>query len=157
MDQIPDPAVSGSPAREPSRSRTGMLLAVVVAGVEAAVAAAGAVTAVLSGVQDGSLVLAGAVAGVAGGTAYLLLQAARGFARGRRWPTGIFVTVQLLVALVALSLGGRALLTFAENPRIGVVTLTALALAGAGLTGVMLLARERSGQPGPTEQPPPVF
>jgi len=132
-------------------------VAVVVAAAEAAVAAAGAVTAVLSGAQGGSIVLAGGVAGVAGGIAYLLLEAARGFARGRRWPTGIFVTAQLLVALLALSLGGRSLLTFADNPRIGLVTVAALALAAAGLTGVALLAAERSGEAGPDGHTPPVF
>lgn len=157
VDQTPNSAERGPPAREPSRARTGRSVTVLVAGVEAAVAAAGAVTAVLSGVQGGSLVLAGGVAGVAGGIAYLLLAAARGFARGQRWPTGVFVTAQLLIALVALSLGGRALLTFAENPRIGLVTLAALALAAAGLTGVALLATERSGEAGPDGQPPPVF
>jgi len=125
--------------------------------VEAAVAAAGAVTAVLSGVQGGSPVLAGGVVAAAGGIAYLLVESARGFARGRRWPRGIFVTAQLLIALVALSLGGRALLTFAENPRIALVTLAALALAAAGLTGVALLATERPDEAGPDGQPPPVF
>lgn len=128
-----------------------------VAVVEALVAAAVAVVTLLSGLQDGSLVLAAAVGGVAAGTAYLLGEAARGFARGRRWPTGFFVTTQILVALVALSLGGRALLTAADNPGIAVVTGGALVLAGAGLVGVRLLAADRSagGQDG--EAPPPVF
>lgn len=131
----------------------------VVAGVEALIAAAGAATALLSGVRGGSLVLAAAVAGVAGGIAYLLLAAARGFATGKRWPTGIFVTAQLLVALVALSLGGRALLTFADNPRIGAATVAALALAVAGLVGVTRIARARSADPAGSraEEPPPVF
>ncbi len=59
--------------------------------------------------------------------------------RGRRWPTGVFVTAQLLVALVALSLGGRALLTAADNPGIAVATAAALVLSAGGLVGVRLL------------------
>ena len=153
---------SGPQPGEPGRARTGRSLVVLVAGLEAAAAVIGAVTAALSGLQGGSLVLAGGVAGVAGGVAYLLVEVARGFARGRRWPRGVFVTAQLLVALVALSLGGRALLTFAENPPIGVVTVVALALAAAGLTGVALLGGEPPGGgassgTGPDEAPPPVF
>ena len=152
---------SGPQPGGPGRARTGRSLVVLVAGLEAAVAVVGAVTAALSGVQGGSLVLAGGVAGVAGGVAYLLVEVARAFARGRRWPRGVFVTAQLLVALVALSLGGRALLTFAENPPIGVVTVVALALAAAGLAGVALLGGEPPGAgassgSGPDEAPPPV-
>ncbi|MFC3689179.1 hypothetical protein [Aquipuribacter hungaricus] len=151
MDEAP-----AQPGPRPSRARTGRLLAAGVAGVEALVAAGGAVTALLAGVQGGSLVLAAAVGGVAAGAAYLLLEAARGFLRGRRWPTGIFLTVQVLVALVALSLGGRALLTFADNPGIGVVTVVALALAVAGLVAVSMLATDRAGA-ADAEEPPPVF
>jgi len=126
--------------------------------VEASLAAAGAVAALLSGLRGGSLVLAAAVAGVAAGVAYLLVEAARGFVRGRRWPTGVFVTAQLLAGLVALSLGGRALLTFADNPGIAVTTVVALVLAAAGLVGVSMFAggRPADGAPG-AEEPPPVF
>ncbi len=169
VEQSPDPlgrpdgagnrGVAGSGHDGPARARTGRGLVVGVAGVEAVAAAGGAVAAVLSGVQDGALVLAAAVAGVAGAVAYLLGEVARGFARGRRWPTGVFVTAQLLVALVALSLGGRGLLTFADNLVIALVTVVSLLLAAGGLVGVWLLASGRTeADPVPGEDdPPPVF
>lgn len=112
---------------------------------------AAAVT-VLAGLQGGSLPLAAGVAAVALGAAWLLVEVARGFARGRRWPTGIFVTVQLLVALTALSLGSRSLLTLTDNPRIAGLTLLALLVSGAGLLGAVLLGRTAAG-PGEEDMP----
>jgi hypothetical protein len=157
VELTPDPASSYRRGNTSGRERTGRLLAVGVAVVEAGVAAVGAVVAVLSGLQDGSLALAAAVGGVAGGTAYLLAEAARGFARGRRWPSGIFTTAQLLLALVALSLGGRALLTAVDNPGIALVTVVALVLAATGLVAVYLVAGERPPAGGAEDDEPPVL
>lgn len=156
VEQQPDAGPGPHDGAPGGRARAGRLLTVVVASVEALVAAAAAVLSVLSGLQGGSLVLGAAVGGVAAGVAYLLGEVARGLARGLRWPTGVFVTTQVLVALVALSLGGRSLLTAAENPLISLFTVAALALAAAGLVGLSLLGRAR-GAGATEEEPPPVF
>lgn len=130
------------------RSALGRRLLVGVAAVEAVAAAGAAVVAVVSGTQGGSLPLAIGVAVVAVGVAYLLVEVARAFAQGRRWPRGIFVTVQLLVLLVALSVGAPSLTAPAEAPRIAAVTALALLVAAAGLVGVGLTGgRDRANGP----------
>lgn len=132
---LPEPTYDGTSGR----ARTGRILAVGVALAEAFAAAAGAAVAVLTGLRGGSLPLGLGVGAAAAATAYLLVEVARGFLAGRRWPVGIFVTVQLLVALVALSVGSGALLAIVAAPAIGVPTLLALVAAGLGLAGVALL------------------
>lgn len=149
--QHPDPDSSGGPTPG-GPGATGRRLCVGVALLEASVLVVGAVVTLVAGVQGGSLPLAVGVAVVTAGVAYLLLEVARAFAAGRRWPTGIFVTVQLLVALVALSVGSRAVLSIAANPVIGGATLAAVLVALAGLLGAGLVGR--GPQPGPRDDLP---
>lgn len=130
-----------------SRARRGRSLAVGVALLEAVVAAGAGVVAVLTGLQGGSLVLGLGVGAAAAGLAYLLVEVARGFRAWRAWPTGIFVTVQVLVVLVALSVGARAVLSLLSNPRVGGLTLAAVLVGLAGLTGAVMMTghTRRSG------------
>lgn len=130
-----------------SLARRGRSLAVGVALLEAVVAAGAGVVAVLTGLQGGSLVLGLGVGAAAAGLAYLLVEVARGFRAWRAWPTGIFVTVQVLVVLVALSVGARAVLSLLSNPRVGGLTLAAVLVGLAGLTGAVMMAghTRRSG------------
>jgi len=130
------------------RARTGRRLVVAVAAVEAVALAGAAVATVLTGLQDGSVLLGVGVGAAAAGTSYLMVEVTRGFAAGRRWPTGIFVTVQLLVALVALSVGAPALLVLASAPRIAIPTLLALGAAAVGLAGVAMLVPRSQGDVG---------
>jgi hypothetical protein len=123
-----------------SRARTGRHLAVGVAVLEALVAATAGVVAVVTGLQGGSLALGAAVGVVCGGVAYLLVEIARALWAWRGWPVGIFVTVQVLVVLVALSVGSRAVLSILDNPRVGGLTLVAVLVALAGLVGAFLVA-----------------
>lgn len=145
-------AAGGPRAGEVERAQLGRRLVVVVAVLEACALLLAAATTVLAGLRGGSLPLAAGVAAAALAAAWLLVEVARGFAKGRRWPTGIFVTVQLLVALTALSLGSRSLLTLTDNPRIGGLTLLALLVAGVGLLGAVLLART-AGDAGDEDMP----
>lgn len=133
----------------PGRAQVGRSLAVGVALLEAVVAVVAGVVAVVAGLQGGSLLLGLGVGVAAAAVAYLLVEVARAFGAWRAWPTGIFVTVQLLVVLVALSVGSRAVLEIATNPRIGGLTLLAVLVAFAGLAGAVLMAgrTRRSGNP----------
>lgn len=119
-----------------------------VAAVEALAAAGAGVVAVLAGLQGGSVALAVGVAVIALGVAYLLVEVARAFVQGRSWPRGIFVTVQLLVLLVALSVGAPSFTAPAEAPRIAALTAAALLVAAAGLVGVAITGgRDRGAGP----------
>jgi hypothetical protein len=141
----PEPQRSAAAVGRATRqARTGTRLVVGVALLEAVAVAGAAVVAVVSGVQGGSFLLGAGVAVAAAATAYLLVEVARGFARRRRWPTGLFVTVQLLVVLVALSVGAPAVASFVAAPRVAALTLAALVVAGAGLVGVGLISASRS-------------
>lgn len=152
-DATPDPEdrrASPAPPTPTGSVATGRRLCVAVALVEAAVLVGAAAVTLLAGARGGSLPLAVGVAVVAAGVAYLLVEVARAFAVGRRWPSGIFVTVQLLVGLVALSVGSPAVLAIAAEPVVGGVTVAAVLLALTGLAGAVLLGRG----PGPREDLP---
>lgn len=123
-----------------SRALTGRRLAVAVAALEALVVAGAGVTAVVTGLQGGSIALGAGVGVVCAGVAYLLVEVARALWAWRGWPVGIFVTVQVLVVLVALSVGSRAVVTILDNPRVGGLTLLAVLVALAGLAGAYLVA-----------------
>ena len=107
-----------------------------VAAVEAVSVAGYGVLLLLSGARGDGLLLALALTGVAFGTAVLLLSMARAFLAGRRWPTGGFLTVQLFVLVLAVSLGGPSLLMAADHPRAAILTAVALLVAVAGLVAV---------------------
>ncbi len=126
--------------RDLSRARNGRAVAVGVALAEAAVAAGAGVLAVVTGLQGGSLALGLGVGAAAAGVAYLMVEIARGFRAWRAWPTGIFVTVQVLVVLVALSVGAPALLSLLSNPRVGGLTLGAVTLGLTGMVGAVMMA-----------------
>lgn len=146
---LPEPT---SDAADPglARARTGRALAVGVALLEAVVAAVAGTVAVVTGLQGGSLVLGLGVGAASAGVAYLLVEVARGFAAWRAWPTGIFLTVQVLVVLVALSVGSRAVLSVLSNPRVGGLTLAAVLVGVTGVVGALLMAgRTRRGSSPP--------
>ncbi|MGJ7440870.1 hypothetical protein [Aquipuribacter sp. MA13-6] len=146
---LPDPP-SAAADRGLARARKGRALAVGVALLEALVAAGAGVVALVTGLQGGSLVLGLGVGAACAGLAYLLLEVARGFAAWRAWPTGIFLTVQVLVVLVALSVGSRAVLSLVSNPRVGGLTLLAVLVGVAGVAGAVLMAgRTRRGSSPP--------
>gem|GEM_PF-5989535 len=154
---VPDQPASAQPTssaadRGRSRTRTGRALAVGVALLEAAVAAGAGVVAIAAGLQGGSLVLGLGVGAASAGVAYLMVEIARGFRAWRAWPTGIFMTVQVLVVLVALSVGAPALLSLFSNPRVGGLTLAAVLVGLAGLAGAARMAgptRRTAGPPAP--------
>ena len=107
-----------------------------VAAAEAAAVAAYGLLLLLSGARGDGLLLALALTGLAFGTAALLLAMSRAFLAGRRWPTGGFITVQLFVLVLAVSLGGRSLLMASDHPGAATVTAVALLVAVAGLVAV---------------------
>lgn len=145
------PGVPERAAGPVTRARLGLWLAVLVAAFEGVVVCVAGVAAVVSGLLDGSWVLGLAVGLVALGAGVLLLQAARAFLAGRRWPRGIFVTVQVLLVLVVLSVGAPSLLDVAGSTRIAGLTLAGLLLGVAGLVGVALGGAALSGEaPGGT-------
>ncbi|MFC5382515.1 hypothetical protein [Aquipuribacter nitratireducens] len=133
----------------------GALTCAVVAGVEATAALVAAVLALLSGLGSGGWALGAAVAAAAGGVAYLLLRVSAAWWRGRTWQRGIFVTVQLLVALVALSVGSPALLSPGDAPRVALLTGAALLAAVTGLVGAAAAARVGPAGGAPRERPAP--
>ncbi len=133
-----------------ARAATGRALAVGVALLEAVVVGVAGVVAVVTGLQGGSLVLGLGVGVAAAGVAYLLVEVARGFRAWRAWPTGIFLTVQVLVVLVALSVGSRAVLSLVDNLRVGGLTLAAVVVGVTGVVGSLLMAgRTRRGSSPP--------
>jgi hypothetical protein len=119
----------------------GALLCVVVAAVEGVAAAVGALLALLSAGGSGSWPLGVGVAVVAAGVAYLLGRVAFAWWRGERWQRGLFATVQVLVVLVALSVGAPVLLAPAAAPTTFALVAASLVLAGAGLAGAVLAVR----------------
>lgn len=135
--------------------RAGRLLMVAVAGLEAVAVAAAGVAAAVSGLREGSAALGAGVAAAAVLLAYLLVEIARGLAKGRRWPVGVFVTIQLLTGLVALSVGAPALLAIGASSRIGGLTLAALVVAAAGLSGAVLLGFGRGSSPSGRDESSP--
>lgn len=150
MSQDPPDRSSGATDPGLARARTGRALAVGVALLEAAVAAVAGVVAVVTGLQGGSLVLGLGVGAASAGVAYLLVEVARGFAAWRAWPTGIFLTAQVLVVLVALSVGSRAVLSLLANPVVGGLTLAAVLVGVTGVVGAVLMAgRTRRGSSPP--------
>lgn len=112
-------------------------------------AAGAGVVAVVTGLQGGSLPLGLGVGVACVAVAYLLVEVARAFAAWKAWPTGIFLTVQVLVVLVALSVGSRAVLSLLDNPRVGGLTLLAVLVGLAGVLGAVLMAghTRRSSSP----------
>ncbi len=123
------------------------------AGLEAAICLVAAVAFVVTGIREGTVPTAWTLAVVALALAGGLAVAARAFALGRGWPVGAFLTVQLLIAVIALSQGARSWLTFADNPMVATVTAIALLLALAGLAAVARGDRPSAGddsaEPGP--------
>ncbi len=141
---------TGERSASPEYSQWPRLARATVAGLEAAICAVAAVAFVVSGLREGTVPTAWTLALVALAAAAGLAAVAHGFATGRRWPTGAFVTVQLLIAVIAVSQGARSWLTFTANPPVATVTLGALLLALAGLGVVALGERGRvdgDGQP----------
>ncbi|WP_380169109.1 hypothetical protein [Jannaschia sp. R86511] len=146
--ELPDqPVPAGDPGL--ARARAGRALAVGVALLEALAVAAAGVVAVVTGLQGGSLPLGLGVGAACAAVAYLLIEVARAFAVWRAWPTGIFLTVQVLVVLVALSVGSRAVLSLLDNPRVGGLTLLAVLVGLTGVAGAVLMAgrTRRGGSP----------
>lgn len=77
-----------------------------------------------------------------------LLALAVGIARDRRWPMGLIVTAQLLLAVVALSQIGAVLRAEAQRAVMLTILGAALVCGAAGLWGSLRLAGMR-GQPPP--------
>lgn len=125
-----------SASGEPRPASAHWVPAAVVAAVEGVAAAGYGLLLLVSGARADGLLLALALSAVALGTAALLLAMSRAFLAGRRWPTGGFVTVQLFVLVLAVSLGGPSVLMAAEHPRAATLTAVALLLGVAGLVAV---------------------
>lgn len=110
--------------------------AAVVAALEAAAAAAFGIRLLLFTPGSDALLMALVVGLVALGVAAVLAVMCRAFWAGRRWPAGGFITVQVFVLVIAVSVGGPTLISPGRAPMTGAVTAAAVVLAALGLLGV---------------------